>query len=89
MPVKKTIPEARDVTKRFVRSFEELRYRRLIKTKKEFCEAVGLAGTSNLNRMEVEDSTSEPSLTNILLLQKEFNVSILWLMLGDGPFIKE
>ncbi|WP_165042882.1 hypothetical protein [Dysgonomonas sp. ZJ709] len=89
MPVKITIPESRQVTKRFVDSFNELRYLKLVQTKKEFCEAVGLAGTSNLNRMAVNGSKSEPTITNILLLNQKYNVSIEWVMLGKGSVISE
>ncbi|PXV61214.1 hypothetical protein CLV62_12547 [Dysgonomonas alginatilytica] len=89
MPPKATIKESREVTKRFVDSFNELRYLKLVKTKKEFCEAVGLAGASNLNRMESESSTSEPTITNILLLIQKFNVSVEWIMLGKGSVISK
>lgn len=80
---------SREVTERFVESFNELRYRKLVKTKKEFCEAVGIATQSNLNRMVAEGSTNEPTITNILLLHQKFNVSFDWLMLGEGSFFVE
>jgi phage regulator Rha-like protein len=89
MPPKTIIPEAREITVRFIESFNELRYRKLVKTKSEFCEAVGLVVSSNLSRMEKEDSMSEPTLTNIMLLVKKYNVSIEWLMLGVGPVISK
>lgn len=87
MPPKLTIKESREVTIRFVESFNELRYLKLVSSKREFCEVVGLAGASNLNRMAAENSTSEPSLTNILLLHQKYNVSIEWIMLGKEPFL--
>ena len=85
MPVRKNIPEAIEVRKRFLRSFEELRYRGLVKTKTEFAKSIGLSSTSNMNRMENEQR--EPQVTNILLLHKIYNVSILWIMSGKGDFL--
>ena len=85
MPVRKNIPEAIEVRKRFLRSFEELRYRGLVKTKTEFSQSIGLGTTSNMNRMESE--RREPGVTNILLLHKKYNVSIDWIMLGKGNFL--
>jgi transcriptional regulator with XRE-family HTH domain len=87
MPVRKNIPEAVDVRKRFLRSFEELRYRGLVKTKTEFSKNIGLGSTSNMNRMESE--RREPGVTNILLLHKKYNVSIDWIMFGKGDFFCE
>ena len=84
MPVRKNIPEAIEVRKRFLRSFEELRYRGLVKTKSEFSKNVGLGTTSNMNRMEVD--RREPGVTNILLLHEKYNVSLDWIMLGKGDF---
>jgi len=83
---KVTLEESRDVVERFVESFNELRYRKKVKTKKEFCEAVGIATQSNLNRMIAEGSSNEPTITNILSLHKIYNVSLDWLMLGKGEF---
>lgn len=81
--------ESRKVVERFVESFNELRYRKIVKTKKEFCEAVGIATQSNLNRMVAEGSTNEPTITNILSLHKVYNVSLDWLMLGKGEFFSK
>ena len=80
------INTSRDIAERFVESFNELRYRKLVKTKLEFCKVVGLASQSNLNRMIAPERPSEPSLTNILLLHEKFGVSISWIMLGEGSF---
>lgn len=80
---------SRIVAERFVESFSELRYRKLVKTKKEFCEAVGIATQSNLNRMSGNGATSEPTITNMLLLHQKFNVSLEWLFLGKGPIFHE
>jgi len=85
MPRKNYLQETEEVKRRFIRSFEELRYRGLVKTKREFCQAVGLGVSANMSRMEREGR--EPSVTNILLLHKKFNVSIEWIMLGEGEFI--
>ncbi|MBK5722450.1 helix-turn-helix transcriptional regulator [Dysgonomonas sp. Marseille-P4677] len=84
-----TKKDSRLVVERFVESFNELRYRKVVKTKKEFCEAVGIATQSNLNRMIAEGSMNEPTITNILLLHKKFNVSLDWLFLGKGEFFEE
>jgi hypothetical protein len=85
MPVRKNIPEAIEVRNRFVHSFEELRYRGFVKTKLEFCKNVGLATTSNMNRMEKKQR--EPGVTNILLLHKNYKVSMDWIMFGKGEFL--
>lgn len=89
MQPKVTLEESRKVVERFVESFNELRYRKLVKTKKEFCEAVGIATQSNLNRMIAEGSTNEPTITNILSRHKIYNVSLDWLMLGKGEFFSK
>ncbi len=81
--------ESREVVERFVESFNELRYRKLVKTKKEFCETIGIATQSNLNRMIAKGSTNEPTITNILLLHEKYNVSLDWLMLGKGEFFSK
>lgn len=87
--IKPQIEESRKVVERFVESFNELRYKKKVKTKKEFCEAVGIVTQSNLNRMVAEGSTNEPTITNILLLHKKFDVSFDWLMLGEGEFFSK
>ena len=87
MPVRKNTPEAIKVRERFIRSFEELRYRGLVKTKLEFSKNVGLGTASNMNRMEKEQR--EPSISNILLLHEKYSVSIEWIMLGKGEFFTE
>ena len=87
MPIRKNIPEAIKVRERFIRSFEELRYRRIVKTKLEFCREVGLCNSSNLVRME--KMQYEPSVTNILLLNKKYGVSTDWILFGKGDFFKK
>jgi hypothetical protein len=86
MPVRKNIPEAVEVRNRFLRSFEELRYRGLVKTKTEFSQSVGLANSSNYIRMAKEQK--EPGVTNILLLNKVYGVSMDWIMFGRGEFLE-
>ncbi|MDR2087276.1 MAG: helix-turn-helix domain-containing protein [Dysgonamonadaceae bacterium] len=86
MPIRKNIPEAIEVRKRFLRSFEELRYRGLVKTKSEFSKNIGLSHASNYNRMENEQR--EPGVTNILLLNKVYRVSMDWIMFGKGDFLE-
>ncbi|MDR2056980.1 MAG: hypothetical protein LBP83_01615 [Dysgonamonadaceae bacterium] len=86
MPVRKNIPEAVEVRKRFLRSFEELRYRGLVRTKSEFSQNVGLCNSSNYNRMA--NKQKEPGVTNILLLNKIYKVSMYWIMFGKGDFLE-
>ena len=87
MPIRKNIPEVNRVRERFIQSFEELRYRKLIKTKTEFCENVGLCNSSNMSRMEREQK--EPTISNVLLLVKKYGVSIDWIMFGKGEFMNK
>jgi transcriptional regulator with XRE-family HTH domain len=89
MPPKISIPEIKGVKKRFFDSYEELRYRKLVKTQKEFCDAVGISSASNFIRIGNEESGSEPSIASIILLKKAYNVSLDWLLLGQGDFISE
>ena len=86
MPTKTLTPEARIVKDQFVRAFNELRYRGIVSSRKEFCENVGLANASNFKRIETTD-TCEPTITQLCLLIKNFKVSVEWLMLGKGDFI--
>ena len=86
MPIKVSNPDATAVKDRFVRAYEELRYRRLVTTKKEYCEMVGVSNASNLKRMETSDAC-EPTISQMCLLVKNFKVSPCWLMLGKGEFI--
>ncbi|MGE4308842.1 hypothetical protein [Bacteroides sp.] len=88
MPAKIQQKESRDITLRFIRSYEELRYRGLVTTKKEFCEIVGIGVSSNLKRME-DSETYEPTLTQVALLVTKFNVSPNWLLLGKGDFLSK
>ncbi|MDR0681414.1 MAG: hypothetical protein LBG15_06145, partial [Dysgonamonadaceae bacterium] len=83
---RKNIPEAIEVRKRFLRSFEELRYRGLVKTKSEFSQNVGLCNCSNYNRMANEQK--EPGVSNILLLNQIYKVSMDWIMFGKGEFLE-
>jgi hypothetical protein len=87
MPVRKNIPEAVEVRQRFLRSFEELRYRGLVKTKSEFSKNVGLCNSSNYNRMAHEQK--EPGVSNILLLNQIYKVSMDWIMFGRGDFLEK
>ncbi len=87
MPKRNTIPEAKEVTERFLRAFEELRYRGLEKTKSNFSKHTGLVTSSNMDRMRNEQK--EPTISNILLLNKVYGVSLRWIMTGEGEFIEE
>lgn len=86
MPIKVSNPDATAVKDRFVRAYEELRYRSLVTTKKEYCEMVGVSNASNLLRMQTSDA-SEPSIAQLCLLIKKFKVSPTWLMTGKGDII--
>lgn len=70
MSIKVRQEKSRKVVERFVESFNELKNRKLVKTKKEFCEAVGIATQSNLKRMVSERTINEYTITNILSLRK-------------------
>jgi len=84
MPTLIQTPEIDAVRNRFIRSFEELRYRGHAKTRSEFCKNTGLFFTSNLLRMEREKKL--PSVHNILLLNEKYGVSVEWILLGRGEF---
>ena len=87
MPVRINTPESIAVKERFLRSFEELRYRGIVSLKSEFARNVGLGTASNLNRME--NNRREPAIVNVLLLHQKYNVSIEWIMFGMGDFLCE
>jgi hypothetical protein len=86
MPKRNNIPEADQVRERFIRSFEELRYRGIVKTKTEFCKSVGLCSTSNLIRMK--NKQLEPGVNSILLLNKKYGVSIDWIFFEKGNVLE-
>lgn len=87
MPTKLITPEATAVKDRFVRAYEELRYLKLVKTKKEYCETVGVSNVSNLKRMETTEA-NEPSIAQLCLLIKKYHVSASWIMTGKGKIIE-
>jgi hypothetical protein len=74
-----------EVKKRFVRSYEELRYHGYVKYKKDFCEAVGF-GVSNFIRLEKSDNY-EPGIDNLLRLCTVYPVSTDWLLWGKGECV--
>ncbi len=88
MQNRNTAPDARTVTLRFVRSYEELRYLGKVKTKSEFAAKVGIATASNIIRMEKNENNA-PSLNSICLLFSEYNVNPDWLFFGKKPFLRE
>jgi hypothetical protein len=88
MPAKQMTPEAILVKGQFIKAFNELRYRNKVSSKKEFCKLVGLASASNLKRIETSE-TCEPTITQLCLLIKNFKISVEWLMIGRGEFIKK
>jgi hypothetical protein len=87
MPRINNIPESDKVRERFFRSYEELRYRGIVKTKKDFCENIGISYVSNFNRMQ--QPNMEPTISNILTLCKKYNVSMDWIMFGRGDFLNK
>lgn len=89
MPATLTSKEVQEVKMRFSRAFDELRYRGLVKTKKEFCENIGISGASNLLRIEDPDNNSMPTLYSIILLAKKYGISTEWLILGKGEFLAQ
>lgn len=88
MPAKQVTPESRAICLRFVRAYEELRYRGKVKTKSEFALEVGISVSSNLKRMESNENY-EPALNSIYLLLSKFNVNPDWLFFGKGDFLRK
>ena len=87
MPIRKNPPEVDLVRDRLVQSFEELRYRKLVRTKAEFCKNIGLVTSSNLSRMV--QMRLESTIKNVLLLHKVYGVSLEWIMLGKGNVLEK
>ncbi|RNC66429.1 helix-turn-helix domain-containing protein [Proteiniphilum sp. X52] len=87
MPAKQVTPESRAICLRFVRAYEELRYRGKVKTKTEFGRKIGMSA-SNLKRIE-DNENNEPSINSILLLLETYNVNPDWLFFGKGDFIRK
>lgn len=87
MPRINSTPESEKVRERFVRSYEELRYRGLTTTKKQFCEDIEISSVSNFIRMK--HPNLEPTIAQILNLNKKYHVSIEWIMLGKGDFLEK
>lgn len=85
MPTKQLTPEAKVVKEQFIKAFSELRYRKQVSSRKEFCEMVGLASASNFKRIETSE-TCEPTISQLCLLIKNYKISVEWLMLGKGDF---
>jgi len=88
MSEEKYIPEVKGVIERFIRSFEELRYRGMVDTKGEFCKNVGLSNSTS-NFLLLARGKRKPSVTNILLLNKNYGVSMNWIMFGSGEFLEK
>ena len=55
MPKINSTSESDKVRERFVRSYEELRYRGLATTKKQFCEDIEISSVSNFIRMKTPE----------------------------------
>lgn len=85
--MKKISKNSQAIKSRFLRAYEELRYRGLVGTKREFAEVLDMS-QSNLTRIEAAE-TYEPTLTHVSLLIEKYNVSPAWIMTGEGNFLLE
>lgn len=88
MPPKIQTPESKQVAIRFVRACDKLIYLGMVRSKREFCREIGIPTASNLLRMSDPNSAYEPSIAHLLILVKKYNVSLKWLMLGEGEFME-
>lgn len=74
---------ANEVTQRFVQSYFNLYQNRIVSTKKQFCDAVGLY-TTNMNLMQRGER--QVTTQHICNLFNSFNVNPVWLFTGAGSF---
>lgn len=70
-----------EITKRFVDTYYELYRMRVVKSKTEFCAPLNLPPS---NFIALERGTRTCTLRQICALANSWNVSILWLMTGEG-----
>lgn len=87
MPRINNTPESDNVRERFVRSYDELKYRGLVTTKKAFCEDIGISSVSNFIRMK--HPNLEPTISQILNLNRKYHISIDWLLFGKGEVLEK
>ena len=81
------ITENRIITDRLLAVMYQLIGRRVIKTKKEFAESVGLA-SSNIYRMEIEKSMNVP-LYAIRMAYERYNINLEYIFTGKGGMFNE
>lgn len=74
---------ANEVTQRFVQSYFNLYQRRIVATKKQFCDACGLY-TTNLNLMQ--HGERQCTLSHVCNLIDKFRINPTWLFTGTGSF---
>ncbi len=75
--------KATEVTQRFVQSYFNLYQHRIVETKKQFCDAVGLY-TTNLNLMSKGER--QCTIAQICSLFDKYGVNPVWLFTGTGAF---
>lgn len=85
MPQRELSPEEIAIKARFIDAMYMCIGRRIVKTKKEFAENVGIAPT-NLPRLESNNNLSV-SAHNLAMLCK-LGVRAEWLLLGQGEMFK-
>lgn len=81
------IAKNRLITDRLIDVMYYLIGRRVIRNKKEFAEAIGLA-SSNLYRMELEKSMNAP-LYSIGLAYEKFNANLVYIFTGNGNMLND
>ena len=72
-----------EVTQRFVQSYFNLYQHRIVATKKQFCDAVGLY-TTNLNLMQRGER--QCTIAHVCNLFTKYGVNPEWLFTGSGAF---
>ena len=73
----------KEVTQRFVESYYTLYQKRVVSTKKQFCDACGLL-TTNFNLMS--QGKRDVTTNHLCRLFQHFGVSPDWMFTGNGNF---
>lgn len=74
---------ANEVTQRFVECYYTLYSKRVVATKKQFCDAVGTY-SYNLNMMQ--RGQRQATVENLCRAMTHFNISPRWMFTGMGEF---
>ena len=74
---------ANEVTQRFVQSYFNLYQRRVVSTKKQFCDAVGLYPT---NLVLMQHGKRQCTTQHICQLFNAYGINPAWLFTGSGSF---